>query len=206
MILADQWRPTQRFDATLHVLAVARPRGLAARRLPRLHRLGRVPGASCASSAATPSRRVATGLVRLHLAEPLPLMPGDRFVLRESGRDETVGGGEVLDVAPVLPASKAGPDRSVDRVIAERGWITVDDLEALTGERREPTLGHVVVSPGVAASDQRRRSGAYRGGGRPGARRRRTRRSTNAWSPATLDGIVVDVGTGTSRRHPRSAR
>jgi selenocysteine-specific elongation factor len=32
-------------------------------------------------------------------------------------------------------------------VIAERGWITADDLEALTGERREPTLGHVVVSP-----------------------------------------------------------
>ena len=37
----------------------------------------------------------------------LPLLPGDRYVLRETGRDETVGGGEVLDVAPVLPASRA---------------------------------------------------------------------------------------------------
>jgi len=84
--------------------------------------------------------------VRLHLSTAIPLTPGDRFVLRESGRDETVGGGEVLDVAPVLPASKARPDRSLDRVIEERGWISVDDLEALTGERREPTLGHWMVS------------------------------------------------------------
>ena len=54
------------------------------------------------------------GLVRLHLATALPLLPGDRYVLRESGRDETVGGGEILDVAPVRPASKArpGPDAS----------------------------------------------------------------------------------------------
>ncbi len=87
------------------------------------------------------------GLVRLHAAVSLPVVPGDRFVLRESGRDETVGGGEVLDVAPLLPASKARPDRSVDRVIAERGWINADDLEALTGERREPTLHQAVVSP-----------------------------------------------------------
>jgi selenocysteine-specific elongation factor len=51
----------------------------------------------------------ATGLVRLHLPVALPLVLGDRYVLRESGRGETVGGGEVLDVAPVLPASRAAP-------------------------------------------------------------------------------------------------
>ena len=62
------------------------------------------------------------------------------------------GGGEVLDVAPVRPASKARPDRSVDRVIEERGWVSVDDLEALTGERREPTLGRWVVAPSAYAS------------------------------------------------------
>ncbi|MBO0730563.1 MAG: selenocysteine-specific translation elongation factor, partial [Acidimicrobiaceae bacterium] len=44
-----------------------------------------------------------SGLVRLWLSEArrLPLLPGDRYVLRESGRSETVGGGEILDVAPV---------------------------------------------------------------------------------------------------------
>ena len=89
------------------------------------------------------------GLVRLHLPTALPLLPGDRFVLRESGRAETVGGGEVLDIAPVRPASKARPDRDIDRVVAERGWVDVDELELLTGERRAPTIGQWVTPPGV---------------------------------------------------------
>jgi selenocysteine-specific elongation factor len=88
-----------------------------------------------------------TGLVRMRLAEALPLVPGDRFVVRDLGRGETVGGGEVLDVDPVLPASRARPDLSVDRVVAERGWVDPDELERLTGERREPTVGSWVVDP-----------------------------------------------------------
>jgi selenocysteine-specific elongation factor len=89
----------------------------------------------------------ASGLVRLHLPVAVPLVPGDRYVLRESGRGETVGGGEVLDVSPVLPASKARPTRSVDRVVAERGWVDAAELERLTGERRPPTVGPWVVDP-----------------------------------------------------------
>ena len=89
------------------------------------------------------------GAVRIHLPEPLPLLPGDRFVLRESGRAETVGGGEVLDVDPTERASRARPDRSVDRVVRERGWVPVDELERLTGERREPDLDRWVVDPVV---------------------------------------------------------
>ena len=88
-----------------------------------------------------------TGAVRLWLPGPLPLTPGDRYILREAGRAETVGGGEVLDVAPVLPASRAAPDRSVDRVVAERGWVEPERLALLTGERRPPTVGRWVVSP-----------------------------------------------------------
>ncbi len=146
VIVAEQWRPTRRFDASLRVQ-------------PSLHHDVSRRGAYLAyiGSGEFPVRlRVlgresigpgGNGLVRLHLARSLPLAPGDRFVLRESGRDETVGGGEVLDVAPVLAASKARPDRSVERVIGEHGWIDVDDLEAITGERREPTIGRYVVSP-----------------------------------------------------------
>ncbi|HZX56382.1 MAG TPA: SelB C-terminal domain-containing protein, partial [Ilumatobacteraceae bacterium] len=143
--IARQWRPTTRFDASLHVLHSLRHQ--VSRRGAYLAYIGsgefpvkvRVLG----SEAILPG---STGLVRLHLSTAIALVPGDRFVLRESGRDETVGGGEVLDVAPVLPASKARPDRSVDRVIDERGWISVEDLEALTGERREPTLARWIVS------------------------------------------------------------
>ena len=146
VIIPAQWRPARRFDASLHVLPALRHdvtrRGayfayIGSGEVPvKLRVLGRdsiPPGGD--------------GLVRVHLARPLPLTPGDRFVLRESGRDETVGGGEVLDVAPKLPASKARPDRSVDRVIAERGWIDVEDLQALTGESRRPMFGQFVVSP-----------------------------------------------------------
>ena len=88
-----------------------------------------------------------SGAVRLHLPVPLPLLPGDRFVMRESGRAETVGGGEILDVDPVDRASSARPDRSVDRVVAQRGWVDADELERLTGERRDPDVGRWVVDP-----------------------------------------------------------
>ncbi len=91
--------------------------------------------------------------MRLHLATALPWLPGDRYVLRESGRGETVGGGEILDVDPVLPATRAAPDRSVDRVVAERGWVDVDDLERLTGANGgRPTVGAWVVDPEVLAA------------------------------------------------------
>jgi selenocysteine-specific elongation factor len=107
----------------------------------------------------------ARGLVRLHLPVGLPLLPGDRFVLRESGRSETVGGGEVLDVEPVLPASRARPSRSTDRVIAERGWIEPDELDRLTGERRHPTVGRWVVSPDALADARARVQAVIDGAG-----------------------------------------
>jgi selenocysteine-specific elongation factor len=47
------------------------------------------------------------GYVRVNLPEPVPVAPGDRFVLRESGRQSTIGGGIVLDVAPARPARGA---------------------------------------------------------------------------------------------------
>ncbi|MGQ0615637.1 MAG: selenocysteine-specific translation elongation factor [Acidimicrobiia bacterium] len=87
----------------------------------------------------------ASGLVRLYLPAGLPLLPGDRYVLRESGRAETIGGGEVLDVDPVRAPSKASPDRRVERVVAERGWVDADELERLTGARLAPTAGRWVV-------------------------------------------------------------
>ncbi|HVM01912.1 MAG TPA: SelB C-terminal domain-containing protein, partial [Acidimicrobiales bacterium] len=55
-------------------------------------------------------------------------------------------------VAPVLPAYKARPSRSVDRVVAERGWVEAALLERLTGERRAPTVGRWVVDPAALAA------------------------------------------------------
>ena len=146
LVQPGQWHHSRTLDASLEVLgsldhAVSR-RGayllyLGSAEIPaRLRVLG--------DQALEPGQR---GAVRLHLARPVPVLPGDRFILRESGRDETVGGGTILDVDPQMPASKAKPDRNVDRVIAERGWVDVGLLERLTGERRAPDLGSWAVSP-----------------------------------------------------------
>ena len=148
LVKAGQWHLTKRFDASLVVLStldheVSR-RGahvvyVGACELPaRVRILG--------LEALSPG---AAGLVRLHLPQRLPLLPGDRFVLRESGRAETIGGGTVLDIDPVLAASRASPDLSVDRVVAERGWVEAERLALLTGQQREPDVGRWVVSPTV---------------------------------------------------------
>ncbi len=94
----------------------------------------------------------ATGTARLHLPAPLPLVCGDRYVLRESGRGETVGGGTVLDVNPVLPAARARPDGSIERIIAERGWMTTVEVEQLTGARRAPTVGRWIAAPAAVSA------------------------------------------------------
>jgi selenocysteine-specific elongation factor len=74
-------------------------------------------------------------------------------VIRESGRDETVGGGVVRDVAPMLTASRAQPhdddDANVDRIVAERGWIDAVELRRFTGVSRSPSVAHWVVDPAV---------------------------------------------------------
>lgn len=146
VVLGTQWRPTRRFDATLDVLGsldhVVSRRGayvayIGSGEWPvKVRILGPEsihPGDS--------------GRVRLHLDQALPLMRGDRFILRESGRNETVGGGRVLDVAPVVPASRARPDGTIDQLVAERGWVDTTELEAWTGERVAPTLDRWVVAP-----------------------------------------------------------
>jgi selenocysteine-specific elongation factor len=153
LVRSRQWHRSARADATLRVLEsldhdVSRRGAYLAYVGSGEHPVKvRILGPSSLSPGAD-------GLVRLHLATPLPLVMGDRFVLRESGRAETVGGGEILDVEPVVAASRARPDRSVDRIVAERGYIEPEHLERLTGERRAPTLGRWVVSAAARAATE----------------------------------------------------
>ncbi|MEA2901846.1 MAG: selenocysteine-specific elongation factor [Actinomycetota bacterium] len=192
LVRPGQWRPTRAFDASLRTLAALG------------HDVGRKGAYQLyvGSGEHPVALRVLggdgigpgdAGLVRLRLPVTVPLLPGDRFVLRESGRDETVGGGEVLDVAPVLAARRARPSRSVDRVVAERGWVLADELERLTGERREPTVGRWVMAPEALAADEADLRAAVDGAGPLGldvAGLDERRRAVLA----RLDGIVVDGG------------
>lgn len=153
VVRAGQWFSSPVFDARLHVLddldhAVSR-RGAHVVYLGS----GEHPAALrvLGPNEILPGTE---GAIRLRLKHPYPMLPGDRFVLREFGRSETIGGGEILDIDPVTRASQAAPDRSIDRVIAERGWIEADQLELLTGERREPTLGNWVVEPDALEVDR----------------------------------------------------
>jgi selenocysteine-specific elongation factor len=92
---------------------------------------------------------------RLQLDTRLPLAPGDRLVLRESGRQQTVGGAEVLDVAPVGRARHAlgrlplplGP-----RLLAARRWLRADELVRLGGLDPDAArrLGADLVTGGLA--------------------------------------------------------
>lgn len=154
-----RWHRTDRVDASLTVLATL-DHPVSRRGAWTVHLGSGAWPARVRVLGPRPLEPGETGAVRLHLPVALPLLPGDRYVLREHGRAETVGGGEVLDVDPVRPAARARPDRSVERVIAERGWVDVDLLDRLTGVAVPPTVGRWAVDPTVreaAVADLARR-------------------------------------------------
>jgi selenocysteine-specific elongation factor len=199
VVRLSQWSPTNMVDATLDVLEDA-PAPISRR------------GAYCAyigSGEHTVRLRVLgatsiapgeTGAIRLRLPVLLTLMRGDRFVLRDVGRQLTVGGGEVLDVAPVLPGSRARPDRSVERVIAERGWTEADELERLTGERRAATVGdRWVVHPELLAESQKRLREAIEAAGSAGVDIAAFDERGRLVLGTLVDAGVVWVGDGRAR-------
>jgi selenocysteine-specific elongation factor len=89
---------------------------------------------------------------RVRLAVALPLAPGDRMVLRSSGRQATVGGAEVLDIEPALRTRDAIErlQRPLGaRVMAARPWVLPEELPVLTGA---PDAPFVLVESGDAVS------------------------------------------------------
>ena len=197
LVRPGQWFLSRRLDCALGVLAtldhdVSRRGAYQAYLGSGEHAVGlRVLGAQ----ALVPG---AEGHVRLHLPVALPLLPGDRYVLRESGRSETVGGGEILDVDPVLPASRATPSRSVSRVLAERGWVEADALERLTGERRPPDVaGRWVVDPAALAEASESVRAAVAGAG-PLGLDLATLDDRERAVVASLEGVAIEGGRARS--------
>ncbi len=126
----DAWRPTTVFDGVLRPVR-GLPHPITARGAFKIY----------AGSAETDARlrifggtRLEAGqeaFVRITTARPLVLDVFDRFVLRESGRQETLGGGSVLDPAPPRRAGPAPHDRLARRAAAAR-----DDLPAILADER----------------------------------------------------------------------
>ena len=94
---AGRLRPTQIFDARVHLLADA-PRPLRTRQRVRVHQgtaevLARVAVLEESGEIAPGSE----GLAQLRLESPVMALPGDRFILRSYSPQRTIAGGEILD-------------------------------------------------------------------------------------------------------------
>ncbi|HEU4356591.1 MAG TPA: selenocysteine-specific translation elongation factor [Actinomycetota bacterium] len=151
-----RWRPTDVIEARLRPVR-GLGRSLTARGAFKLYagsaerdariRLYRVREVSAAGVFA-----------RIRLSAPLVLDVGDRFVLREAGRRETVAGGLVLDVDPPARPGRAPEDRLRAResapasalpglAVRERGAVRDADLRRLAG--RPPLETDDVVACGA---------------------------------------------------------
>jgi selenocysteine-specific elongation factor len=135
-------------------------------------------------------------LVRLHLERPMVLDVFEPVVLRDSGRDETVGGGLVLDPFPPTAVrgtaarvrraeelearEAAGRSRLLERVLAERDVVPLADLSRL------------------AAIAPDRLSSALAAGGRDGAM---VGSRTLAWTPGAWEAAAAAVLEAVERQH-----
>lgn len=82
-----------------------------------------------------------TALVQIHLPEPCVLTHGDRFVMRNTSSDRTLGGGRVLDISPQLHRRR--PKKLIEHLQA----IAAGDLSDLI-------LAHMKSAPGPINSHQ----------------------------------------------------
>jgi selenocysteine-specific elongation factor len=196
LVLPGQWAPTDVADCRLRCLPSA-PAPLRGRGAYLLYAGAAETSARLQPLDATEIRPGDDALVRLHLERPLVLDAFEPVVLRDSGRDETVGGGLVLDPFPPTAVrgtaarvrrteelearEAAGPAGLLARVLAERGVVPLTDLPHLAGV----TSGKGTVSGGM------------RGPEPPAVVRSRTL----AWSPDAWEAAAAAVLEAVERQH-----
>ncbi len=87
-------------------------------------------------------RQVGESVYVLTLDQPLPCIVGDRYLIRESGRQAVVGGGTVLDTHPAASIDRAAVTafadtfdhaRAPDTLIDLHGHSTLDRVRRATG-------------------------------------------------------------------------
>ncbi len=94
-------RTARRFDVELSVLAGARPLKDRARVHLHAYTSETVAEVALLREAGKQLAPGATAFAQLRTAEPLLLVPGDRFILRQFSPVVTIAGGRVLDAAPL---------------------------------------------------------------------------------------------------------
>ncbi|HKT69155.1 MAG TPA: selenocysteine-specific translation elongation factor, partial [Terriglobales bacterium] len=108
MMLAptNTFRTTRRADVSLALLPSARP--LKDRARVHLHAYTAETVAEVVLYGGKQLAPGQSGYAQLRAAEPLLLLPGDRFILRQFSPVVTIGGGKVLDSAPLAGKSTKG--------------------------------------------------------------------------------------------------
>ena len=151
----DTFRSTRRMDVSLSLLPSARP--LKDRARVHLHAY---TSETIAEVRLYDAKQVGPGesaFAQLRMADEVLLLSGDRFVLRQFSPVVTIGGGIVLDAAPLLKSRKeivvpflellaAGSPTSVlEARIARRGdhGFSLADAIAETGWTREVIMQHL---------------------------------------------------------------
>jgi selenocysteine-specific elongation factor len=141
------WRSTDVIEARIHpVRGLTHP--LSSRGAFTFH-AGAAERSATIRLYGTSTVRGNGAFARIRLSSPLVLDVHDRFVLRESGRRETVAGGVVLDPAPPQRPGANAVDRLERRkqarreeiprlLLDERGAVREADLRALTGSDEIP--------------------------------------------------------------------
>jgi selenocysteine-specific elongation factor len=124
------WRPTTVFDGLLRPVRDL-PHPITSRGAFRVHAGAAQSDARLRIFGRTRLEAGQEAFVRITTTHPLVLDVFDRFVLRESGRQETLGGGSVLDPAPPRRAGPSPQDR-----LARRAAATRDDLPAILADER----------------------------------------------------------------------
>lgn len=173
-------RPTKRFDVSLSLLPSAKPLKHNAR--VHLHVYSSETIAETALIGAKEIAPGSSGYAQLRTSELLALSPGDRFIIRQFSPVVTIGGGVILDTAPLTrkqPAeartrflealAQADPLRSVVLRVQRRGLMGIPlaslaeemgrrlaEIEQLISKSTElRRLGEFVVH--AAALDQSRK-------------------------------------------------
>ncbi|HEV8572934.1 MAG TPA: selenocysteine-specific translation elongation factor [Actinomycetota bacterium] len=161
---AGQWRPTSVIEGkVLPVRNLQHP--LTARGAYKLYVGTAERDARLRLYGASELRPGGDAYARLTLSRPVVAEAGDRFVLREAGRRETVAGGVVLDPDPPArpgpdPAGRLGRrdgaprERLAPLLVAERGAVRASDLPLLAGLAPSELEGAVRVGPWWVAEDR----------------------------------------------------
>lgn len=118
-----------------------------------------------ASSPATIRQMHRSNVYRVTLSKEVPTGMGDRFILRDSGRQAVVGGGRVLDPDGMSPITREhmdtlaeavdlSPTEMADALLTVRGIVGADALMAATGgvlPRNAIRAGDLILSRDAAA-------------------------------------------------------